>query len=56
MAGNGGHPSKHPAPEEPPALPRWVKVLALGSVVVLVVLVLVLLLVGGEHGPGMHGG
>ena len=43
-------------PDGPPGLPRWVKLLALGAVVVRTVLVVVMLLVGGEHGPGRHGG
>jgi hypothetical protein len=40
----------------PPGLPRWVKLLAIGVIVAVVVLVLVMLLIGGEHGPGRHGG
>ncbi|MEO7262249.1 MAG: hypothetical protein ABI047_13495 [Jatrophihabitantaceae bacterium] len=36
-----------------PAMPRWVKVFA--AIVALLVLV-VLLLVGSDHGPGMHTG
>lgn len=43
-------------PDHPPGMPRWVKVLALGGAVALVVVVIVMLLIGGEHGPGMHGG
>ncbi|WP_164545140.1 hypothetical protein [Antribacter gilvus] len=43
-------------PREPhPGLPRWVKLLAIGAATAAVALVLVMLLVGGEHGPGMHG-
>jgi hypothetical protein len=41
--------------EDHPGLPRWVRLLAIGGVVALVVLVAVALLVGGDHGPGMHG-
>jgi hypothetical protein len=40
----------------PPGLPRWVKLLALGAVIVVIVVVLVMVFVGGEHGPGIHGG
>lgn len=40
----------------PPALPRWVVALAVGALAVVVVLVLAMVLLGGEHGPGMHGG
>lgn len=40
----------------PPGLPRWVKFLGLGTVIVLAVLIVAMLLIGGEHGPGMHGG
>lgn len=43
------------APEGHPGLPRWAKLVALGVVVAVVVLVVVMLLVGGEHGPGVHG-
>ena len=41
--------------EERPGTPRWVKVTAVVAIVV-VVLVAVMLLVGGDHGPGRHGG
>lgn len=44
------------APDGPPGLPRWVKVLAVGALVVVVMLVVAMVLLGGEHGPGMHGG
>jgi len=40
----------------PPTLPRWVKLLAVATVVAVVVLILAMLLMGGEHGPGLHGG
>jgi hypothetical protein len=43
-------------PEAPPGLPRWVKLLALGTVIVVAVLIVAMLLIGGDHGPGMHGG
>lgn len=43
-------------PERPPAPPRWVGLLVIGALVVLVVLVMGMLLIGGEHGPGMHRG
>ena len=43
-------------PNSPPGLPRWVKFLVAGVVIAVVVLVLVMLLIGGEHGPGRHGG
>lgn len=39
-----------------PGLPRWVVLLALGALAVIVVLVVAMLFLGGEHGPGMHGG
>lgn len=41
--------------DRPPGLPRWVKLLTLGAVVAVAVLVTLMLLVGGDHGPGMHG-
>jgi hypothetical protein len=56
MTGSAPNPTDDRAPDGPPGLPRWVKLLALGVVMALIVLVIVMLLVGGEHGPGMHGG
>ncbi len=56
MTGSAPDPIEYRAPDGPPGLPHWVKVLALGVVIAVVALVLVMLLVGGEHGPGMHGG
>ena len=44
------------SPDGPPGLPHWVKLLAFGVLIAVVALVLVMLLVGGDHGPGMHGG
>src|SRR3954469_21180232 len=39
----------------PPGVPRWVKVLAVGALlVILIVGVVVLTGVGGQHGPGRH--
>lgn len=45
----------HRVTDRPPGPPLWVKLLALGAAVALIVLVLVMLLTGGDHGPGMHG-
>lgn len=39
----------------PPPTPRWVKV-SMILIVALIVLVVVLMLAGGSHGPGRHGG
>ncbi len=39
-----------------PATARWVKALTLGALIVVAVLVVVMLMAGGEHGPGRHGG
>lgn len=41
--------------DQPPGVPRWLRVagLALGLVVLLVVVAMLLL--GGDHGPGRHG-
>lgn len=45
------------APQElPPGMPAWVKYLLLGLVTLVVLVVVVMLLVGGDHGPGRHGG
>ena len=55
MTGNTPDPIHGRAPDGPPVLPHWVKLLAIGAVVALAVLVMAMLLLGGEHGPGMHG-
>ncbi|MFD2027323.1 hypothetical protein [Promicromonospora aerolata] len=55
MAENAPDPTAGKAPQGHPGLPRWAKLLALGVGIALVVLVVAMLLVGGEHGPGMHG-
>jgi hypothetical protein len=39
----------------PPATPWWVKLLAVTAALLVVIFVLVQML-GGGHGPGMHGG
>jgi hypothetical protein len=44
------------ADDEPPTMPLWVKYLVLGLIAVVVLVVLTVLVVGGEHGPGRHGG
>ena len=56
MTGSAPDPMNERTPDGHPGLPRWVTLLALGVVAALIVLVIVMLLVGGEHGPGMHGG
>lgn len=56
MTGSAPDPMDDHATDRPPGLPRWVKLLALGAVMAIIVLVVVMLLVGGEHGPGRHGG
>ena len=45
--------AQQPAPDQPPGLPRWVKISGVVVVVLLVVLV-VAMLMGGNHGPGRH--
>jgi len=37
-------------------MPRWVKLMAVALAVLVVVAVLSMLLLGGDHGPGRHGG
>ncbi len=56
MTDSSRHPSNDAAPDSHPGLPRWVKLLGIGAAVVVIVLVVAMLLVGGQHGPGMHGG
>lgn len=41
---------------EAPGLPRWVKWSAVVVLALAVVLVVIMLLVGGNHGPGLHTG
>lgn len=42
--------------DAPPGMPSWVKYLLLGLLAVVVIAVLAMLVVGGDHGPGRHGG
>lgn len=49
-------PTRGSATGNRPATPRWVKALALAAVVVILVVVAIMLIAGGEHGPGRHGG
>lgn len=56
MSGSAPDPMDDRAPDGPPGLPRWLKLLALGALIAVIALVAAMLLVGGEHGPGMHGG
>ena len=56
MTGTAPDSLDEQAPDGPPGLPRWVKLLAFGAAAAVIVLVVVMLLVGGKHGPGMHGG
>ncbi|MGH3383526.1 MAG: hypothetical protein ACRDO1_03000 [Nocardioidaceae bacterium] len=55
MTDGAPHPKNNPAADAPPGLPRWVKLLAVGALIAGIVLVVAMLLVGGEHGAGMHG-
>lgn len=44
------------ADDVPPSMPKWVKYLLLGVAAVVVIAILAMLIVGGDHGPGRHGG
>ena len=55
MTDSARTPAERRSHDGPPRLPHWVKLLALGAVIAIVVLVAAMLIVGGEHGPGMHG-
>ncbi|MFD2794490.1 hypothetical protein ACFS27_13345 [Promicromonospora vindobonensis] len=55
MTRNAPDPAADNDPRPHPGLPRWAKLLVAGAAIAVVVLVVVMLLVGGEHGPGMHG-
>lgn len=48
-------PTEAQVVDRPPPRPRWVKLLALGALVVVLLLVVAMHLAGGAHGPGMHG-
>jgi hypothetical protein len=48
--------SRNGRAESPPGVPRWVKISGLVTLIVAAVLVVVMLVVGGEHGPGLHTG
>lgn len=41
--------------EQPPGVPRWLKVSGLVVGVVVLLVVLGMLVLGGDHGPGRHG-
>lgn len=43
-----------PVPDSPPPMPRWVKAMAVGFGLALLI-VLAVMLSGGGHGPGDHG-
>ncbi len=45
-----------PDPETPPGVPLWVKYLVAALVAVVLLAVLAMLVLGGDHGPGRHGG
>ncbi|MFP5368641.1 MAG: hypothetical protein ACLGIS_17760 [Actinomycetes bacterium] len=49
---NGDSARKVPAPERP-GVPRWVKVFGLIALAIAIILA-VLMLLGVEHGPGLH--
>ena len=42
------------AGDVPPGVPTWVRLLAIGLLIALVLAVVAMLVVGGEHGPGRH--
>lgn len=60
MADTPGHPpagrdrSLRSGPDQPPGMPRWVKVFGITAAVLLTVMILIMLLSGGQHGPGRH--
>lgn len=47
-------PDRDKGSEARPGMPRWVKMSIMAVLVVALVLVVIALLVGGEHGPGLH--
>lgn len=56
MADPSPNPSAGEGPDGqlPPRMPRWVKALAIGALIVIAAVVIVMLLAGGDHGPGRH--
>ena len=49
-------PAPTPDHESAAGTPRWVKIFGAIALVVVVFFLVVLLMRGGEHGPGRHGG
>lgn len=39
-----------------PGTPRWVKALGVAAIVAVLLVVGVMLIMGGQHGPGLHTG
>ena len=46
--------SSHDPAGQAPGTPRWVKALAIGAVVVILLVVAVMVIAGGQHGPFRH--
>lgn len=42
--------------DAPPGMPTWVKYLLGALLAVILLTVLAMLVIGGDHGPGRHGG
>jgi hypothetical protein len=40
--------------DQPPGMPRWVKLMGIALVVLVVAMVVAMLVLGGDHGPGRH--
>lgn len=56
---SGDNPPTTPDPaadDQPPGTPAWVKYLLLALAAAVLLAILAMLVVGGDHGPGRHGG
>jgi hypothetical protein len=49
------HDPRH-GTDGPPKAPGWVKALGVAVLIAALLLIVLMLLIGGEHGPGRHGG
>lgn len=45
-----------PVVQGPPGTPRWVKALGVAAILAVLLVVGAMLIMGGQHGPGLHAG
>jgi hypothetical protein len=56
MSDRPTNPDPRHGTDAPPRAPGWVKAFAVGVLIVALLVIVAMLLMGGEHGPGRHGG